>query len=160
VVPQATDPFPFGLLAALGCSCYIDDFGNEVHDNFLRGNGFFGNETNGDVGEISGLNDPGNCWDGNFDPKGVSSSPPDLQTTHATCGVPNQGANLLDPLGLQLSCATQAVGGPCKGLPGSPGYPQPTRVTLLPLPPQPSMEDPCEGVPSNPWCENRGEKVR
>jgi hypothetical protein len=159
IVPQVTDPFPLGLLASLGCSCYFDAFGNEVHDNFLRDNGFFGNDTNGDLGEISGLNDPGNCWYENFDPQGVTSSPADIQTTHAVCGVPNQGANFLDPLGLQLACATQALGGPCTGLPGNPGYPQPTQVTLLPLPLQSSMEDPCEGVPSNPWCKKeRGEK--
>ncbi|HTF36044.1 MAG TPA: hypothetical protein VK714_20350 [Myxococcota bacterium] len=152
VVPQVTDPFPLGLLASVGATCYFDDFGNEVHDNFLRDNGSFGNDTNGDLGEISGLNDPGNCWYGNVDPNGVTSSPADLQTTHGTCGVPNQGAGLFDPIGEQLICVTQAFF-PCMGTPGNPGYPQPTQVMLLPLPPQPSMEDACEGVPSNPWCE-------
>jgi hypothetical protein len=156
VVPTLSDPFPLDVLAALGVTCYFDDFGNEVRNNFLRDNGTFGNPTNGDLGEVSGLNDPGNCWHGNIDPKGVTSAPADLQTTHGTCGVPNQGAGLLDPLTQELICATQ-VFGPCSGTPGNPGYPQPTQVKLLPLPPQPSMEDPCEGVPRNPWC--RGKKV-
>jgi len=154
VVPKVTDPFPLGGLALVGVTCYFDDFGNEVRDNFLSDNGFFGNDTNGDLGEISGLNNPGNCWHGNVDPKGVSSSPADLQTTHGTCGVPNQGAGLFDPLGQQLSCASQAFG-PCVGLPGNPGYPQRTQVVMLPLPAQPSMADPCEGVPKNPWCERK-----
>jgi len=153
VVPQVGDPFPLGLLASIGATCYFDDFGNEIYDNFLSGNGFFGNRTNGDLGEISGLNDPGNCWHGNFDPKGVTSSPADLQTTHGTCGIPNQGSGLFGPLGLQLICATQAFG-PCTE---TPGYPQTTEVTLLPLPPQPSMENPCEGVPANPWCKKEKE---
>ena len=36
VVPQVTDPFPLGFLASIGVTCYFDDFGNEVHDNFLQ----------------------------------------------------------------------------------------------------------------------------
>jgi hypothetical protein len=154
IVPHHTDPFPIDALAALGVTCYFDDFGNEVRGNFLLDNGFFGNPTNGDLGEVSELNDPGNCWHGNFDPKGVTSSPADLQQTHATCGVPNQGAGLLDDLTAELICATQ-VFGPCTGTPGNPGYPQKTQVALLPLPEQPSMQNPCEGVPRNPWCSGR-----
>jgi hypothetical protein len=151
VVPLPTDPPPLNTLAAGGATCYFEDFGNEIHDNYLRDNGFFGNDTNGDLGEISGLNDPGNCWYGNVDPSGVTSWPADLQTTHGTCGVPNQGDGFFGLLGVQLICATQALF-PCTGLPGQPGYPQPTGVTVLPLPPQPSMANPCEGVPRNPWC--------
>ena len=155
VVPQPGEPPPLGTLAAAGATCYFDDFGNEIHDNVLSENGFFGNATNGDFGEISGLNDPGNCWYGNSDPNGVTSSPADLQTTHGTCGVPNQGESLFGPIGVQLICLTQAFG-PCTGLPGQPGYPQPTQVMMLPLPPQRSMNDPCDGVPKNPWCHGHG----
>jgi hypothetical protein len=151
VVPQPTDPPPLNVLAAGGATCYYEVFGNRIHHNFLRDNGFFGNDTNGDLGEISGANDPGNCWFGNTDPDGVTSWPPDLQATHGTCGVPNQGDAFFGRLGVQLICATQAFL-PCTGLPGQPGYPQPTGVSILPLPPQPSMMDPCAGVPRNPWC--------
>jgi len=151
VVPTPDSPFPLNALAGLGVTCYFDDFGNEVRNNFLLDNGTFGNPSNGDLGEVSGLNDPGNCWHGNVDPNGVTSSPGDLQVTHGTCGVPNQGAGLLDTLTVELICATQAFG-PCTGTPGNPGYPQTTQVKLLPLPPQQTMPDPCEGVPSNPWC--------
>ena len=95
-------------------ACYYDDWGNEVSDNSLSDNGFFGNPTNGDLADLSQPHDPGNCWHGNFHPDGspVTSSPADLQVTHATCGVPNQGASLLDPLSAQVICATQAFG-PC-----------------------------------------------
>ncbi len=148
------DPDPGGLLGALGVTCLFDDFGNEVTGNFFRHNGFFGNDTNGDVGEISGLNDPGNCWHGNVDPNGLTTSPPDLQTTNGQCGVPNQGADILSDLSFQVICATQAFQ-PCTGLPGNPGYPQRVQVSLRPLPPQPSMQDPCAGVPRNPWCPAR-----
>jgi hypothetical protein len=52
---------------------------------------------------------------------------------------------------LQAICATQ-VFGHCEALPGNSGYPQKTTVSLMPLPKEPSMPDPCSGVPRNPWC--------
>ncbi len=146
---------PGGLLGSLGVTCFFDDFGNDVRDNFLSGNGTFGNPTNGDLGEISGPNTPGNCWHGNVDPAGITSAPDALQTTHGQCGIPNQGAGLIDPLSLQVICATQAFG-PCPPSPGM-SYPRRTQVSLAVLPRQPSMPDPCAGVPENPWCnESRG----
>ena len=124
-------------------------------DNSLSHNGFFGNETNGDLAEISQPHDPGNCWHGNFHPDAspVTSAPANLQVTHATCGIPNQGASLFDPLAAQVICATQAFG-PCPA--DTPGmmYPRPTNVQMLPLPAQPSMPSPCSGVPNTPWCKN------
>jgi len=135
--------------------CYYDDWGNEVANNVMAGNGFFGNPTNGDLAEISNPENPGNCWHGNRRPSGgtVTSAPGVLQVTHATCGVPNQGASLGDPLTAQVICATQAFG-PCPPAPGM-NYPRPTNVQMLPLPPQRSMPDPCHGVPSSRWCHGR-----
>jgi len=157
VVPQESDPFPLSLLFDLGVTCYFDDWGNEVYSNFFKGNGSFGNDTNGDLGELSELHDPGNCWHDNVDPDGVTSFPLNLQDTHGTCGVPNHGAGLLSPLSQQLICAT-GLQGPCTGLPGNPGYPQTTEVALLPLPKERPMKDPCQGVPQNPWCNKGGDK--
>jgi hypothetical protein len=34
-------------------------------------------------------------------------------------------------------------------------YPRPTNVVLHMPPPQPTMPDPCAGVPANPWCPRR-----
>jgi len=150
-VPEPTDPFPLNILAEVGVTCYFDDFGSHVHHNFMSGNGFFGNNTNGDLGDVSGLNDPGNCWYKNTDPKGITTSPANLQTTNGKCGVPHQGAQFTDPLTQEVICAT-GVFGPGFCVPGDPGYPQPTTITLLPLPPQPSLPNACLGVPSNPWC--------
>jgi hypothetical protein len=144
-------PNPGGVLGALGVTCYFNDFGNEVRGNFLRGNGAFGNDTNGDLADISDPTDDANCWHGNFDPNGVTTAPPDLQTTNGKCGVPGQGADLTSDLAQEVICATQAFG-PCAGLPGEPGYPQRTNVALMPLPRERSMRDPCAGVPRNPWC--------
>lgn len=141
---------PGGFLGLLGVTCFFDDFGNDVRSNFFRDNGTFGNQTNGDLGDISGQNDPGNCWHGNVDPDGITSAPADLQSTNGQCGVPNHGADILSSLAVEVICASQ-VFGPCQAVNG-PGYPQRTQVSLLPLPPQRSMPDPCEGVPTNPWC--------
>ncbi|HKB35953.1 MAG TPA: hypothetical protein VKD72_05835, partial [Gemmataceae bacterium] len=120
--------------------------------NSLSGNGFFGNQTNGDLADLSGFHDPGNCWHGNFHPDAspVTSSPDFLQTTHGTCGMPNQGADPVSALGLQVICATQAFG----PMPGCGNYPRPTNVQMLPLPPQTSMPSPCAGVPNTPWCKS------
>jgi hypothetical protein len=127
--------------------CYYDDWGNEVTGNLMSGNGFFANPTNGDLAEISNQHDPGNCWHGNRRLGGgsVTSAPENLQVTHATCGVPNQGASLTDPLSAQVICATQAFG-PCPPTPGM-DYPRQTDVHLLPLPRQRSMPHPLRGVP-------------
>jgi hypothetical protein len=142
---------PGGIPGLLGVQCYFDDYGNDVRGNFLRDNGFFGNATNGDLVDVSGDNDPGNCFHGNLDPAGVSSAPAGLQLTHHRCGERNRGAALLSPPALQAMCASQALFA-CTRLPGNPGYPQRSRVQLMALPAQPSMPDPCRGVPNNPWC--------
>src|SRR5207244_13050794 len=42
--------------------CYYDDFGNEVTNNTLTHNGFFGNPSNVDLAELSNPENPGNCW--------------------------------------------------------------------------------------------------
>jgi hypothetical protein len=135
-------------------ACYYDDWANEVTGNRFDGNGFFGNPTNGDMGDISGQHDPGNCFHDNHGANGAAptSAPGDLQATHGTCGVPNQGAGLSDPLTAQVICATEAFG-PCPPKPGM-SYPRATQVQMLPLPRQRSMPDPCDDVPGNRWCED------
>jgi hypothetical protein len=136
--------------------CYYDDWANTVSHNTFTHNGFFGNPTNGDAADISGQNTPGNCWFGNVNTNGtpITSEPPDIQSTHGTCGVPNQGAGPTSTLALQLICANQLLG-PC---PPSPGmvYPRTTRVVMPPLPRGlRTMPDPCRGVPPNAFCTRR-----
>jgi hypothetical protein len=83
----------------------------------------------------------------------VSSAPADLQTTHATCGVANQGADLSSPLAAQVICDTE-VFGPCADAPGM-HYPRQTVVQMLPLPHERTMDDVCDDVPSGSWCHAR-----
>ncbi len=133
--------------------CYYDDWGNRVLGNTFSGNGFFGNPTNGDLAEISGTHTPGNCYRGNRARGGgaVTSTPPDVQTTHADCAATNQGEGPFSTLGIQVICNTQLLG-PCPPAPGM-DYPRPTKIVMPPLPRGlRSMRDPCAGVPRNAFC--------
>ena len=68
-----------------GFSCTYDDWANQLFDNKFSKNGFFGNPTNSDFGEITLSNgNPINCYQGNQAPDG--SSPPTLQQTNGKCG--------------------------------------------------------------------------
>ena len=76
-----------------------NDFGNQVFNNVLSQNGFYGNQTNGDLAEGS-LAEPtqnSNCWYANKHPDGSAptTDPPNLQTLHgkAQCGQPQTAAN-------------------------------------------------------------------
>jgi hypothetical protein len=131
--------------------CFYDAWGNETTGNLFDHNGFFGNETNGDLADLSAQHDPGNCWHANRSRRGAVTSAPDhLEQSHARCGIPNAGADLASPLSTQVICDTE-VAGPCPDQPGR-HYPRATGVQMLPMARQVSMPDPCVGVPQNPWC--------
>ncbi len=147
--------------------CYYDNWGNEIANNTMSNNGFFGNPSNGDLAELSNLHLPGNCFHGNVNSSGaavnakfiqvgspgVTSAPPLLQFfPHNICGIPGTGAPLPSILGLGLLCNTQLIV-KCPTTPLT-NYPRTTVVQMMPLPSQPSMPDPCQGVPRNPWCPN------
>jgi len=134
-----------------GVVCYFPAFGNEVATNALAGNGFFGNPTNSDLAAATMAHDPGNCFHGNTDPAGVTSDPPQIQVVMGTCGAPNAGDTTV--LAAELVCASSVLG-TCPDLPGA-HYPRTTTVTMPTAPPQPTMPNPCNGVPSNPWCSGK-----
>ena len=133
----------------LGSICYFIGYGNEVADNFLKDNGFFGNVTNGDLADGHIASTPGNCWHGNHDPHGVTSAPANIQATLGTCGVTNQGDPTVQAVGL---CESGFDPQACATLPPL-HFPTETAPVLLPIPREQSMPDPCAGVPANPWCE-------
>jgi hypothetical protein len=141
--------------------CYYDDWGNEVSHNSFTHNGFFANPTNGDGGDVSGQNQFGNCWFGNTNTGGtpITTTPPDIQTTHGTCGVPNAGAGVDSELAAQLICATELLA-PCPPTPGM-SYPRVTKVVMPALPRNlPTMPNPCAGVPANAFCARRASLPR
>ena len=96
--------------------CYYENWGNEVENNTMSHNGFFGNPSNGDLAEISNLAFPGNCWHGNVAASGraisakhfqlgrpgVTSDPPFIQYfPHTICGIPDAGAGIISILSLR-----------------------------------------------------------
>jgi Periplasmic copper-binding protein (NosD) len=132
--------------------CYYDDWGNEVAGNTLTNNGFFGNEDNVDLAELSNPENPGNCWHGNVNTGGtVTSAPAAIQSPpHGVCGIPDSGEPLASPLGAQVACDTGFFA-ECPATVVA-MYPKRTEVHLQALPAQPTMPDPCVGVPKSNWC--------
>jgi hypothetical protein len=80
--------------------------------------------------------------------RGVDERPSD--PAHSECGIPDAGEPLASPLGAQVACDT----GFFAECPSSvvAKYPKLTKVALQALPTQPTMPNPCVGVPRNPWC--------
>jgi len=135
-----------GGVQTAGLGCVYDSTGNAILRNNFRHNGYFGNPSNSDLGQIV-LNTgrTRNCYSGNRLPDG--SAPAMLQALQPTCGrpaVPNTGGPLLG----QVLCDTGF--GSC---PAGAHYPTPAKIVMAPLPKSLApMPDPCVGVPSNPWC--------
>jgi hypothetical protein len=132
--------------------CYFDDWGNEVANNTLTNNGFFANNANVDLAEISNVENPGNCWHGNTDTSGtVTSEPKAIQSPpHSECGIPDSGESLASPLGAQVACDTGFFAECPKSVVAN--YPKLEKVKMQPLSAQPSMPEPCLDVPHNAWC--------
>ena len=70
--------------------CYYHAFGNIVTSNLFRNNGSYKNPTNGDIALYAEEHNPGNCFNGNTDPAGLSSEPVAIQSPPFNpCGQPN-----------------------------------------------------------------------
>ncbi len=143
-------------------ACIFDEWGDAVIGNTYEHNGFFGNPTNGDIGAANVQPGPTDCFGGNVEYGGgaVTTSPPGLQSLYPSCTgqtvPPDANAPFLD----EVACDSQSasIGPVASGtlcLPGS-NYPRQTAVVMHPLPPGLlTMADPCQGVPTNPWCPAR-----
>ncbi|MBV8952865.1 MAG: hypothetical protein JO153_12115 [Solirubrobacterales bacterium] len=132
-----------------GGLCLYDAFGNDVRNNVFTRNGFFGNPSNGDIGEATNPHNPGNCFRGNRNTGGaLTTDPANLQQTQSRCsGLSAGDTGVLLQQGI---CDAELVG-PCP--PSQGHYPRTTNVRLLALPRhEPNMPNPCAGVPANPWC--------
>jgi hypothetical protein len=152
-------PAPFDQLLGPVIPCYFHSFGNRVAGNFFLGNGAFGNATNGDLANAVLFDYPvNNCFAANLDLKAgqPTSAPASLQdpAVAGSCGAPWAAPIAQEvPLLLQLLCDTY---GPDSGACTTPNqYPTPTGVSLLPIPREAGMPDPCDGVPPNSWCPAR-----
>jgi hypothetical protein len=137
----------YGGFQISGLGCVFESENDRLAGNTYVNDGFFGNPTNADFGQIvlhSGL--PSNCYAANNGPQG--SAPPYLELLQPTCGVPSKATNLDGALVTQVECDAGLAACP----PGA-QYPGKTGVHLEPLPHGlPTMADPCADVPSNAWC--------
>ncbi|MHB8573239.1 MAG: hypothetical protein ACYDAY_09880 [Candidatus Dormibacteria bacterium] len=148
--------------------CYYQGIGNQVVNNMVNHNGFFGNPTNADLAlQASGM---GNCFSNNgitgYTP---TSDPPAIQVVDSNCDGPTVGDS--GALTAELVCASQLFGAcpdPASGNPPVFTYPRitcdgvgqnpPAPACVIPLPQEPTMADPCapdalgNAVPANPWC--------
>ncbi len=141
-------------------ACLYDDWGNAIAGNTFHHNGFFGNDTNSDFGEITTTGpNPTNCFHGNVERGGgdVTSSPSGLQQSKPRCEG-NAGPDPNPAMTNQIACDSQFFGSLLPtggGTPCTPGsnYPRRTDIVMHPLPAGlATMPQPCDGVPANAWC--------
>jgi hypothetical protein len=128
--------------------CVLDPEGDALLRNTFSHNGYFGNPSNSDYGQITLFGgEPQNCFRNNNAPDG--SDPSNLEQTQKVCDVTTKAANTGGELFAQVLCDTRISTCP----PGA-KYPKPNgTVVLKPLPMGlPTMPNPCAGVPANPWC--------
>ncbi len=140
--------------------CLFDDWGNRIFGNTFKDNGFYRNQTNGDIADLSippaeSPGAPADCVGGNKSLSGsVTTWPLDMAALQGNC---NNPLGYPDPastgvLGAQVACATQAFF-PCPSTTVA-NYPRLTRVVMHRVPKQKTMPNPCAGVPANPWCRH------
>jgi hypothetical protein len=132
---------------ALGC--VYDPEGDALIGNTFVHDGYFGNQSNSDFGQITLFSgEPQNCFARNDAPAG--SAPSNLEQAQAKCGAPTAAANTGGPLLAQVECDAGFL--PCSA---TEVYPQRTVTMLAKVPATlPTMPNPCAGVPANPWCRS------
>jgi hypothetical protein len=136
-------------------SCLYDDWGNALLNNSFSHDGGFGNPTNGDFEQLNLEMHPSNCFAGNTDTSGhLNSDAAALETKYPTCSPTSVSPNINVPFLNEVLCDTQVK---LSGFGCQPGdhYPRRTKVVMHALPPAsklPTMPNPCQGVPANPWC--------
>jgi hypothetical protein len=139
----------FGGFQTNGLGCVFEDEGDALLGNTYVNDGFYGNPTNTDFGQIvinGGL--PSNCYADNTAP--IGSAPANLEQLQPKCGVKATATNLDDTLVTQVECDSRLA--PC---PAGANYPAQTGVRLEPFPRGlPTMPNPCAGVPTNSWCSS------
>ena len=155
--PPPTDSCRGGINAGPPSNaCLYDDWGIEVANNTFANNGFFHNDTNGDIAEITETSGPTNCYHDNVDTSGgLTTSPAGLQQSKPRCDGHKAQPDPNPSFTNQILCNTQLLAAGPASTPCTPGssYPRRTSVVMHPLPHGLlTMPNPCRGVPANPWC--------
>lgn len=153
----------------LQVACIFDESGDALIDNRYSHNGSYGNPTNGDFAATNFEPGPTDCYRGNTEIGGgpATSSLPDLQLLYPTCTGMTVPPDLNVLFTDEVACDSGAISiGPVPAsalcLPGS-DYPRQTKVVMHPLPGATALEDPssadlptlanpCQDVPADPWC--------
>jgi hypothetical protein len=160
-VQQAAGPpclggvLKFNVLGVLTLPCLFDNYGDAILDNSFADNGGYGHATNGDIATLNFLSgNPTNCFSGNTNPKGLTTSPAGLEQTQPACTGAPMAANANVPLVEEILCGNEgSLVGVSLACPGGKPYPQRTHVEMHALPADlKTMPNPCAGVPANPWC--------
>jgi hypothetical protein len=128
--------------------CVLDPEGDALLGNTFSHNGYFGNPSNSDFGQITLFGqEPQNCFRNNDAPDG--SAPSNLEQIQKTCGITTKEGNAGGQLFSQVLCDTGLAACP----PGA-KYPTPNGTVVLKALPLglPTMPNPCAGVPANAWC--------
>jgi hypothetical protein len=131
-----------------GFGCVLDPEGDALLHNTFRHDGYFDNPSNSDYGQITLFgSEPQNCFRGNTAPNG--SDPSYLEKTQKVCYLTTKAGHAGGPLFPQVLCDAGLA-----ACPKDAHYPKPSgKVVLKALPHGlPTMPDPCQGVPANPWC--------
>jgi len=145
----------FNVLGVLTLPCLFDNWGNAILNNSFADNGGFGHQTNGDIAQANFLSgNPTNCYSGNTNPSGLTTSPAGLEQTHPVCNGTSAPANANVPLVEEVLCGNEgSLVGVNIACPGGTPYPPRTHVVMHALPKNlATMPNPCAGVPANPWC--------
>ena len=80
-------------------ACLFDNWGNAIVNNRFADNGSYGHATNGDIAAFNFLDgNPTNCYSGNTDPAGLTTSPTGLEQTQPKCTGAGVPANANVPL--------------------------------------------------------------
>ncbi|MDQ6836625.1 MAG: hypothetical protein M3016_10615, partial [Actinomycetota bacterium] len=93
-----------------GGLCLYDEHGNAVKDNTFTHNGFFGNNTNGDIAFANTEPGPTNCFSGNTDTGGpLTTSPSGLQSTYPACDGQPVAPDSNTPFVQQVACDSESI---------------------------------------------------
>ena len=143
LVPYPDSGPPCSGGTQLQAVCNFDESGIAVVDNTFRKNGSWGNPTNGDIAAVNLEPGPTDCFAGNTDSAGLTTSPPDAELLYPACtGMtvpPDANAVFAD----EAACDSGSISlGPVQGntlcpptIAGvTPNYPRQTTIVMHPLP--------------------------
>jgi hypothetical protein len=157
--PDSGKPCTGGILNSplLGKgSCLYDEWGDALLNNSFTNDGFFGNPTNGDFDQLNLTAAPTDCFSGNTDTSGsLSPDAARLEQAHPSCDRSTMAANIDLQFENEILCDSQIKLPPLGCQPGD-HYPRQQHIVMHPLPKGlKTMPNPCQGVPTNPWCPGR-----